>query len=327
MQSIPFAAAKSIKRIGALFAVAAIVLANAGVLSVSAAEVPFYSTASMTQADCDNIKLWGAAAGMSVEKVPQGVRISLQSRTSQGASYYFPNQYNAEAADWSKSKYAEISLINENTFGTRLAFLVTEAMKLDWTMIEQFMLTDKAVAYLRHGDGTVTKADAFWQSVWIPGGFNGKVYIPIDEESLSAASWATIDGIFDVTKITGISYMLVDQDSRPIDSKFVIREVKKTDFDPASSAKDTYAAVPRVEAEPYVFPDTVSGMYDINAAGREELPDTPENPQKNGSGSSESESHPIKNILVPALIAAAVLILAGGITFVVMKTRKNKSKE
>ena len=224
----------------------------------------FYSAEAVTHEDCNDMGVpynsKDKADGAFAEKAPEGVRISLKSRRAKEAVFYFPELRGAKSTDWSGAKYAEIHIRNESTFGTRIAFVITQSSG------EKFMLTNGTAVCLGYPDGEYTKAEVFWESVWIPGNFDGIVYIPMDEKSLWAVPWALAAGLLDITKITGLSYMLLEQDSRPIDSCFLIKEVRKTAFDPAPFAKDTYKKLPLAGISAYDFPECIAGMKAISMA-------------------------------------------------------------
>lgn len=211
---------------------ASVLFAYAGGTALAANTVVFYDKNSVSQTHCDNMVVWSGKEDAGATATADGVE--LTTGAFGGASFWFPSQFDEKKADWTGMKYVEVSVKNLSPSGCNLGIFVTESESLSDDFIEHYTMKKDAVAYMQDAKGDMRKVVSGGGSVYLTSGFEGKIYVPLDENQLQTESWATVDGVFNIKKISSISFCLNDPKS-----KVLISTVVKTDLDPSALVKET----------------------------------------------------------------------------------------
>ena len=259
----------------------------------------------MSEEYCQNMVSWTGFTDISAKPTSWGIR--LTTTATPGANFFFMNQYDAQKVNWEGYKCVEISLTNEKMFGVNVGFYVTENPTVTADdPVEHFQLKPASIGYLVDRDGNASAVTADDNgSLYVPGSFMGKVYIPLSQDSLQSVRWATIDGMLDVTKITGISYAVNTQKS-----SVIIGEVRKSKIDPS-----TLASVETEKSEEKDNVTDVEGDKVLEGTVLKAADDTG-NKQYNGLNST----------LVIVISATVVVLAAAGATaFIILRKRRNRN--
>ncbi|MGN0494095.1 MAG: hypothetical protein ACI4F7_10645 [Acutalibacteraceae bacterium] len=259
----------------------------------------------MSEEYCQNMISWTGFTDIAAKPTSWGIR--LTTTATPGANFFFLNQYDAQKVNWAGYKCAEISLTNEKMFGVNVGFYITENPTVTPDdPVEHFQLKAAATAYLVDCDGNASALTVDDNgSLYIPGNFMGKVYIPLSQDTLQSVKWATIDGMLDVTKITGISYAVNTQKS-----SIIIGDVRKSKIDPSTLA----APEPEESKEKEKL---------INGKGDKVLEGT----VFDGANTAEGKQTKSSNVTLIIVIVSAVIILfaACAAGFFYFKKRSNRN--
>lgn len=200
-------------------------------VNVSAAQSTIFYSKDYAQ----KMPQWNEATGAFAEQTPDGMRIGTKGNAA--VLFDFPKLSDKSAMDWTGSRYVEINIINEKSFGMNLTAVIYENATGNSSQCEMYQIKNNCPAYIQDENGTVLKRTSYFNNIYIPGKFKGKLYYPLDSNYLETISWSKVDGKLDLAHIASISYYV-----QSTDASVIIGDVSKTDFDPAPLVQETTEA-------------------------------------------------------------------------------------
>ena len=295
--------------------ITAIFVAGISALQVSAQENRlFYSKDETTAEYASYMAGWNGVKGAFSEKTSDGVRIGVGKNA--GAYFAFPTYLIPERSDCRGYKYVQVHVKNESAFGMYLGVVITDNETYNDTGHEHFQLKNNSVAYIQDDKtGKIMKRTSFYDGVYIPGSFNGNVFIPLDAAQMKTLSWASVDGELNLQKITNISYYI-----NSIDSSVIIGDVYMTNDDPSPKAEEISFTTPTTST-------TSRNQLTTTTSPAEESSTTPtaEGPATEPSDAvvDTPSSNPMTFVWI---FGGSLVIVAGCTTGIVLVLRKKRGK-
>lgn len=265
--------------------IAAVVLGLALSIPVSAeGGFLFYGKGDMPADYAPNMAVWNGHAGAFSAKVADGVRIGT-AKTA-GAYFAFPTYLVKEKSDFSQMRMIEIALKNEKAFSMDIGVVISDNETYNMTGHEHFSLKTNVAACIRTADGKLLRRTTYGDSINIPGGFNGKVYVPLGKDDWAPLSWATVDGELNLKKITNVSFTV-----NSMDASVIIGDVRVIDEDLVPQAEEipfpTTTTSTTVPGSKTASSTQAGGLPGQAATQKDGTPVTPGRTQAAGQGGGQ----------------------------------------